>query len=213
MNDSTVKYRYPQARILFFAKTPVLGAVKTRLQPVLGETGAMKLHQRLIRFGWQQLTQSMMAPVQLWVSAADNNAFFTQLDGVSHIHQQQGQDLGERMHHATTQALAEAEFVVVVGADCPAVDGPYVAQALALLASGVPVVLGPAEDGGYVLIGLRRATAAAFRNIAWGQSQVMQKTRERLQAADVCWRELPLKWDVDRPEDLARLESVPGWAS
>ncbi|MBC53712.1 MAG: flagellar biosynthesis protein FlgB [Gammaproteobacteria bacterium] len=204
-------YRYPQARILFFAKTPVAGQVKTRLQPVLGAAGALQLHQQLIRYGWQQLSRAAQAPLQLWASATGSEDFFRQLEGVSRIHLQHGRDLGERMHNATREALADAEFVVVIGADCPSVDGPYVAQALALLAAGKPVVLGPADDGGYVLIGLRAATAAVFANIDWGQPKVLQQTRDRLRQAGVPWHELPRKWDVDRPEDLARLASLPGW--
>lgn len=204
-------YRYPQARILFFAKTPVAGQVKTRLQPALGKAGALQLHRQLIRFGWQQLSRSAQAPLQLWASASGGEDFFRELDGVSHVYQQYGRDLGERMHNATVDALTEADFVVVVGADCPSVDGNYVAQALALLAAGVPVVLGPADDGGYVLIGLRAATAPAFADIDWGQPQVLQQTRQRLQSAGLRWQELSPKWDVDRPEDLARLASLPGW--
>lgn len=204
-------HRYPQGRILFFAKTPVAGRVKTRLQPVLGEEGALALHRRLIRFGWQQLQCSAQAPMQLWASAEGGQDFFSQLAGVQHIHQQVGGDLGARMHHATQAALADAEFVVVVGADCPSVDGAYVAQALSLLAAGEPVVLGPAEDGGYVLVGLRAPTPAVFHDISWGQPQVMAQTRQRLRQAGITWRELPLRWDVDRPEDLARLEALPGW--
>lgn len=206
-----MRYQYPQARILFFAKTPVAGQVKTRLQPLLGEAGALQLHRQLISYGWQQLRRSAQAPLQLWASAAGSEDFFRQLEGMSHIHLQHGRDLGERMHTATCKALADAEFVVVVGADCPSVDGPYVAQAMALLAAGEPVVLGPADDGGYVLIGLRAATAAAFADIDWGQSRVLQQTRDRLRQAGVSWRELPLKWDVDRPEDLPRLASLPDW--
>ncbi|MEX0739730.1 MAG: TIGR04282 family arsenosugar biosynthesis glycosyltransferase [Pseudohongiella sp.] len=204
-------YRYPQARILFFAKTPVAGQVKTRLQPVLGEAGALQLHQQLMRYGWQQLQRAAQAPLQLWASSHGGEDFFRQLEGVPHIHRQRGHDLGERMHNATCDALADAEFVVVVGADCPSVDGAYVAQALALLAAGTPVVLGPAEDGGYVLIGLREPMPAVFGDIRWGQASVMQQTRERLRAAGIGWRELTVKWDVDRPEDLVRLDSLPGW--
>jgi glycosyltransferase A (GT-A) superfamily protein (DUF2064 family) len=101
--------------------------------------------------------------------------------------------------------------VVVVGADCPSVDGNYGAQALARLAAGEQVVLGPADDGGYVLIGLRAPTPAVFDNIDWGQAGVMSQTRERLRAAGMDWYELEPKWDVDRPEDLARLALLSDW--
>lgn len=187
------------------------GQVKTRLQPALGEAGALQLHRQLIRFGWQQLAHSAQAPLQLWVSASGSEDFFRQLEGRPRIHQQLGQHLGERMHHATCAALDDAEYVIVVGADCASVDGDYVAQALARLAAGERVVLGPADDGGYVLIGLRAPTPAVFDNIDWGQAQVMSQTRERLQAAGIDWHELPPKWDVDRPEDLARLALLPDW--
>ena len=207
-------FRYPQARILFFAKAPIAGQVKTRLQPLLGEAGALALHQKLIRFGWQQLAQAALAPMQLWVSAhgksGEDNFFAAMADGLK-LQYQSGRDLGERMHNATVNALRDADYVVVVGADCPSVDSVYVEQALTLLAAGESVVLGPAEDGGYVLIGLRSPTAPVFRDIDWGQSCVMQQTRERLQAAGISWRELAEKWDVDRPEDLVRLDSLPGW--
>jgi rSAM/selenodomain-associated transferase 1 len=204
-------YCYPQARILFFARTPMAGQVKTRLQPALGEAGALHLHRQLIRFGWQQLARSAQAPLQLWVSASGGEDFFRQLEGKPQIHQQLGRHLGERMHNATRYALDVAEFVIVVGADCPSVDGDYVAQALARLAAGERVVLGPADDGGYVLIGLRAPTPAVFDNIDWGRARVMSQTRERLRAADTTWHELPPKWDVDRPEDLARLALLPDW--
>ena len=70
-----------------------------------------------------------------------------------------------------------------------------------------PIHVIPAEDGGYVLIGLARPVASLFHDIAWGSDRVMAQSRERLRAAGVRWRELAPSWDVDRPEDLARLRA------
>ena len=68
----------------------------------------------------------------------------------------------------------------------------------------------PAEDGGYVLVGLARPVAPLFEGIVWGGSTVMAQTRERLAASRLAWKELATLWDVDRPEDVARLERA-GW--
>lgn len=207
-------FAWPQARILFFAKAAVAGQVKTRMHPVLGAEGALALHNNLIRYGWQQLAAARLAPMELWLAGSKPGADESAVDvcGPQQIHNQQGADLGARMQNAARSALGRAQFVIIVGADCPSVDAAYVRQALSALASGVPVVLGPAEDGGYVLVGMSRVHETMFTNIAWGKPEVMAQTRDRLQEAGVSWQELSLKWDVDRPEDLARLETLPGWA-
>jgi rSAM/selenodomain-associated transferase 1 len=100
------------------------------------------------------------------------------------------------------------ESVVIIGTDCPAVTERYLDQALLALESGVDVVLGPAEDGGYVLVGMQRPITAVFEDIPWGTDQVMHRTLETLKAKELTYRLLDTLWDVDRPEDLARLQSL-----
>jgi glycosyltransferase A (GT-A) superfamily protein (DUF2064 family) len=95
--------------------------------------------------------------------------------------------------------------VLLIGTDCPALDVAALRAAAAALEAGDDAVLVPAEDGGYVLVGLARPVAALFDRIAWGSDRVMRESRERLRAAGLRWRELAPSWDVDRPEDLARL--------
>ena len=114
-------------------------------------------------------------------------------------------DLGDRMHAAFRRALAGAPAAIVVGCDCPALTPDHLREAAAALAGGADAVLAPAEDGGYVLIGLTRVTQRLFNGIRWGESTVMADTRDRLAALGWRWRELETLWDVDRPEDLARL--------
>lgn len=222
----TVAFTFPDARILLFAKTPQKGQVKTRLQPVLGEQGALDLHTALIRFCWQQLVAGSVAEPELWMSDFKDPDFPKQLSAPYACYRQQGENLGDRMYHAMTRALQRAAKVLIVGADCPAVNADYLSLALGKLSEGVPIVLGPAEDGGYVLVGMNRPHLflphlslpnlsppypSLFRDIAWGTDQVMAQTRIKLQESATEWFELPTCWDVDRPEDLVRLAHLQGW--
>jgi glycosyltransferase A (GT-A) superfamily protein (DUF2064 family) len=99
----------------------------------------------------------------------------------------------------------------LVGSDCPVLTAEYLRDAAAALAGGNDAVFGPAEDGGYLLIGLaRKPSAQLFEGIAWGTATVMQETRKRLARFDWRWHELTTLWDVDRPEDLLRLRELRG---
>ena len=100
--------------------------------------------------------------------------------------------------------LLESGPVVLVGSDCPSVGIADLRAAAASLATHEAVVQ-PAEDGGYVLVGLSRPIAGLFEGIRWGEASVMRETRLRLRQSGVAWRELPVRWDVDRPEDYRRL--------
>lgn len=203
-------------RLLLFAKVPERGNVKTRIQPLLGEDGAMDLHQRLIRYTWKRLSASQgtlgIRP-ELWASGVGGDTFFAALKPTPYLAIQTGQDLGERMWSAASHALATAQYVVIVGADCPSVDLAYVQEAVTALKRGVPVVLGPAIDGGYVLLGVRKPLVPEmFSDIPWGTDQVLKQTRSRLREQGIGWQELSPRWDVDRPEDLKRLAELPRWA-
>jgi uncharacterized protein len=199
-------------RLLLFARSPVLGRVKTRLESVHGAASALAIHQDLIRFCWRQLTQSGLGAVELWISEAGQEVFFGGFSAAEQRYLQQGEDLGERMHFAVCSALSRGSTVLISGADCPAVDAAYLESAIRCLDEGADVVLGPAEDGGYVLVGMREPHQAMFEGIAWGTDQVMVQTQQRLRDAGVRWQELELCWDVDRPEDLRRLHKLPGWS-
>lgn len=202
--------QYPQGRILIFAKAPVPGYAKTRLIPALGEQGAADLHAKLIRKTVDMAVESGLARVQLWISDVDGQALFDEYRSVVNdgIHIQSGKDLGARMDNAFIQTLGDSDFAVLIGSDCPAMERDYLENACAALAAGSDAVLGPAEDGGYVLIGLRRCDSYLFKNVTWGAADVMARTRERLD--DMGWNrvELSTLWDVDYPEDLKRLTAL-----
>jgi len=201
--------KYPNARIVQFAKIPIAGHVKTRLIPALGEEGALQLHQQLVRHTWRSLNTAQLARVELWRDQNIASSFFDDLSPpVNSGHVQQGADLGERMASAVVTVLERCDAVLIVGSDCPQLDAAYIESALQALYESSEVVLGPASDGGYVLIGMRRAVSQLFVDIDWGSDRVLGQTRCRLQALECSWHELSERWDVDRPEDLQQLQAL-----
>jgi hypothetical protein len=185
-----------RTRIVVFAREPRAGRVKTRLIPLLGEAAAARLHARLVRQTLATAQAARLGGVELWTTR-----------------RQRGADLGARMLHAFRQGLRRAERVILIGADCPALQVRDLRRAAHWLAGGADAVFAPAEDGGYALIALRRVSPRLFEEIEWGGAQVMAQTRSRLRALGWRWRELPEVWDVDRPEDVGRLAGLrPGRA-
>jgi len=192
--------------ILVFAKAPVPGEVKTRLVPALGAAGAAELHERLVDRTLATAAAAATGPVELCCApdaAHPALAALARAHGATLAGQGPG-DLGDRMHAAFRRSLAGAPAAIVIGCDCPALAPRHLREAAAALAGGHDAVIAPAEDGGYVLIGLRRAERSLFDGIGWGGAAVVAETRERLAALGWRWRELETLWDLDRPEDLAR---------
>jgi rSAM/selenodomain-associated transferase 1 len=198
---------------MVFAKAPTPGRVKTRLVSALGERAAADLHRQLAERALCTAVAAGLGQVELWCTPGTNDVFFAacaKQHGIGLRAQGDG-DLGMRMARALELALAGGSSGLLIGSDCPALTPEYLREAEAALAEGNDAVVGPAEDGGYVLIGLARSPAAPlFENIAWGAATVMQDTRTRLARLSWRWRELATLWDVDRPEDLPRLRALCG---
>ena len=184
--------------IIIFAKAPVPGAAKTRLIPALGEWGAARLHARLVRHALRTALAARCGPVEVHGTA--RHSFFRSLSTPFRL--QRGRDLGERMHHA----LSRNPGAILIGTDCPELTPADLRRAARWLRAGYDVVLAPAEDGGYALIGARHVSTEMFRNMAWGTSNVFEETVKRL--SGYRWRALRTVWDVDRPEDLPRLRAL-----
>jgi hypothetical protein len=204
--------RFPDARILIFAKAPVPGKVKTRLIPRLGAAGASALYERLLRRVAREVATAGLAGVDCWCAPDSRHAIFAELhvELGFRLREQRGEDLGERMRHAAERTLESAASLVLIGGDCPVLKAEHVARSLHWLERGCDAVLGPAEDGGYVLLGLRRSDPRLFAGLPWGTSEVLEMTRQRLRQLGLEWRELEPLWDLDRVEDLERLERVSG---
>ena len=176
------------------------GRAKTRLVPALGPWGAARLQARLTA---RTLQVASAFPVQL--HGTSQHSYFRSLAAPFVL--QRGGDLGARMHHAVVRALRRHGAAIVVGTDCPVLTARDLQRAAALLHSH-DVVLAPAEDGGYALIGLRKPCAALFEGIEWGSASVLPETISRLRKKGLKWKAMRTVWDVDRPEDLARLRSL-----
>ncbi|MDH5324978.1 MAG: TIGR04282 family arsenosugar biosynthesis glycosyltransferase [Gammaproteobacteria bacterium] len=197
----------PDTVVIVFAKAPQPGKVKTRLIPSFGARNAAQIHTALVEHTLSHLHRDCSIPVQLWCAPDSNHDFFKQchLRWPVSLHRQQGQDLGQRMQHALSQALQHYPNAIIVGTDCPAMDAELVQHAARCLQQGCDAVLAPADDGGYVLLGVRQVHPALFQDIAWGTDSVLQSTEKRLIQLGWHWQRLTECWDVDRPEDVTRL--------
>ncbi|MEJ2621443.1 MAG: TIGR04282 family arsenosugar biosynthesis glycosyltransferase [Candidatus Thiodiazotropha sp.] len=195
--------------VLVFSKLPEAGRVKTRLIPALGAVGAAKLYARLLerQLGW--LTAEAGYPVLLWLTPSMDHPLIQQWakSPTLSLFLQQGGDLGQRMMYAARSALQHYQQVVLLGVDCPALTPRHLQQAFAWLES-CDAVLGPARDGGYVLLGLKSAPECLFKDHRWGQADVAETTRLAMRQLRWDWRELPLLWDLDRAEDLEQLHTL-----
>lgn len=203
-------YKYPNSVLMIFCKAPVPGQVKTRLMPELTAEQAAELHIELSMETLQRATLSNLCPVQLWCSPTTDHTFFATAAATYRItlQQQQGADLGERMHHAFCSALAGYSHALLMGCDCPSLTEQDLEQALTALNQKNEVVLAPAEDGGYVLIGLNRPHTELFDNMPWGTAQVLGQTRNRIEHYKLRHHELSEQWDLDTPEDLERYRAL-----
>ncbi len=197
------------SEIAIFAKVPQAGAVKTRLIPALGAAGAAALHARLIdRTVATARAAGSAGDVEpcLWLAGAIET--FVAPAGVRR-EIQHGADLGARMHHAFLVTLARARACVLIGTDCPALQPMHLRRALEELEEH-DVVVGPAEDGGYVLIALKSPQPQLFEDMEWGGPTVLAATRARIDAAGLRAAYLPTLPDLDTPADLERAR-CEGW--
>ena len=191
--------------IAILAKAPIPGLTKTRLIPRLGADGAATLQDWLLRRTVTTALDAAVGPVTLWCSPDTSHPAFVELGAGGRIglRQQIAGDLGDRMHQAVVESPATIG-TLVIGTDCPALDPTHLQQAAAALVIHQAVVT-PAEDGGYVLIGMRQAETRLFADVTWSSDQVMAQTRARLHAIGWRWQEFAPLWDVNRNEDLDRL--------
>ena len=192
-----------RALVIVFARAPRAGQAKTRLVPRLGAAGAARLQARLTSAALRTALEARCGPVELHLTT--RHSLFP---GTQSLRVQRGADLGARMHRALAQGLRRHGAAILIGTDCPALRPPDLRRAARLLAGGCDVVLAPAEDGGYALIGARRVSPQLFQGIPWGGATVYTETLRRLARLGYRSRSLRMLWDVDRPEDLERLRSL-----
>lgn len=183
-------------RVILFTRYPEPGRAKTRLIPALGAEGAAKLHRRLTERTLAQIRRSDL-PFEVRITGGSPARFAEWLGDVPMADQGEG-DLGERLQRAAPPYPA-----IFIGADAPDLEASHLTAAAAALRSH-DAVLGPAEDGGYWLLGLARPIDRVFHDVPWGTEQVLATTLSRFRAAAVEPAMMPTLADLDRPEDLPR---------
>jgi rSAM/selenodomain-associated transferase 2/rSAM/selenodomain-associated transferase 1 len=202
---------YLSDHLLIFARLPKAGANKTRLIPALGAENATLVYRHLVDRTLSQARQlaseraCQTAVCYTGGSACEVRAEFG--DDLMYC-EQEGQSLGDRLQLATKSAFeAGAKRVVVIGTDCPSLTSGDLRTAFDQLEAH-DIVIGPAQDGGYYLIGLNAERASLFADIDWSTSQVLEQTLHQTRALGLRVHQLRMLPDVDYPEDLLPLRRV-----
>lgn len=173
--------------------------------PDLSAEQARDVHIELSQGTLQLVSAPQLCSVQLWCSPDTSHSFFQSCRDNYRVslHQQQGQNLGERMHHAITDALILYSNVLLLGCDCPSLIADDIEHAISHLKHN-DIVLAPAEDGGYVMIGMKKSNPDVFSNMAWGNNTVLSTTRKRIKEQGLSFTEINTQWDVDTIVDYQR---------
>lgn len=192
-------------KLLIFTRSPVLGEVKTRLQPDYSQEQSLTVHKNLLLNTLAHTKKLDGIDVELCCTPDRTTMFFLNCENNFPIElsNQYGADLGEKMAFSFSVALQTYENVVVIGTDCPDIDADYISRAFSELSVN-DAVIGPAIDGGYVLLGLRKFSTEIFQGIVWGSGTVFIQTENALNDLSWSYKELDIMHDVDRPEDLQR---------
>ena len=183
-----------------FVKTPIIGEVKTRLIPLLGPQGAYEL-QRELTYRLVYSLKKSGADLELWTDKDTSDPFLGGL-GVP-LKKQSGENLGIKMANALVAGLKEYKKVALVGADLPELDQFYLADVCEKL-ENFPIVVGPATDGGFGVIGVKEFDTSIFDGLRWGGSEVFRDLANNILKAGLSYYAAPTLWDIDLPDDYQR---------
>lgn len=203
----------PAAHLLVFAREPELGRVKTRLAAGIGAEAALAVYRELLALTAAAVTAAQV-PATVWLAEAPAEADPTQprpeWPGLPWRVQPAAGALGERMAQAFGEAFAAgAGRVVIIGTDCPGLSAELLRQAFDQLLSH-ELVVGPADDGGYYLLGMNKLHAELFTNKAWSTATVLPDTLADAARLGLRVAHLPTLHDVDSAQDLATWRGRPG---
>jgi hypothetical protein len=189
--------------VLVFQKNAILGKVKTRLASGMGELRALEIYRHLIQLTYSALED---VPVPVWTYFSDYIPESTH-PSVEKSLVQEGQDLGERMANAFARSFESGmEKVVLIGTDCPTLQSNHLNEAFEAL-NHSDLVVGPATDGGYYLIGMNRRADYLFEGITWSTSQVLSQTLNVASQHGLTTTLLHEQDDIDTQEDWQRYSS------
>jgi len=210
------------ALLIIFAKEPTPGQVKTRLSPPLSPEGVAQLYHSFLLDILEEMKQVPEVRLALAFSPAEAQGFFRSLAPPgTNLFPQAGMDLGERMARAFAHSFKTGFSPILLrGSDTPDLPAALVSEARQVLASGkAQVVLGPATDGGYYLVGLTEPQPASFQGPTWSSSTVLSSTLKAARQQGLMVHLLPAWTDIDTYDDLlaflhrARPAPQPGWRS
>lgn len=196
--------------LVIFSKNPVPGEVKTRLARSVGKEKAFEIYEALRSITSEAVSTVRAKRVVCFSGFIPQSDLFLSID--TEVRLQHGNNLGERMHNAISEGFSSgARHVVLIGTDCPDISGSVIEQAFSLLESN-DAVLGPARDGGFYLIGLKRSSPELFLNRIWSTSGVLGETIRILDHTGTSYGLLPELQDIDTFEDLQqsrfRMENI-----
>ena len=192
--------------IILFARDPILGQVKTRLNSFLDKETILKLYICFLEDSLVKIQDVGNSDCFVAISPGDNSNFFNQKrsSGIN-LFSQQGEDLGEKMRKAFVDRFSEGYTrVAIIGSDSPSLPVSYIRRALN---SEKDLVLGPSIDGGFYLIAMKEKVSEVFKSVSWGTDKVLDETLQIIKDDGISFDLLPLWYDIDIPEDLKFLKT------
>jgi len=192
--------------VALLCKAPIPGFAKTRLIPHLGEVDTVHFQEEMILQAVITALDASVGPVELWCDPDESHPFFGKIMKKYPVRltSQPPGDLGTRLHTCASVALLAADTVILMSTDCPVMPTYYLEEAAAALSRGCDVVLGPSEDGCYVLLGLKHANEELFSGMPWGTSLVLSETCARIKQHGWSNHILATLWDVNTPAAYQR---------
>jgi rSAM/selenodomain-associated transferase 1 len=192
--------------IIVFIKNPVLGKVKTRLAKSIGDEQALHVYTLLLDHTNKIVKRVNAEKAVFYSDFVDENDVWRRDCFIQLI--QKGQDIGERMSNAFLKTFKMAyKNVVLIGSDCFELDASILNEAFHLLKEN-EVVLGPAKDGGYYLIGMRNYYKQLFENKQWSTENVLLDTLLDLSKLNISYKLLPTLSDIDEEKDLVNYKNI-----
>lgn len=186
--------------LIIFVKNPVLGKVKTRLAKTVGAEKALFIYKALLTHTKEISLSVEAAKAVFYSDLIDEQDLWCA--SIFEKYKQEGNDLGERMYHAFELGFSKGyQHIVIIGSDCLDLSSNLIDEAFENLANH-DFVIGPAKDGGYYLLGMKKLCKDVFEHKNWSTSTVLQETMKDLEALNATCYYLPVLSDIDEENDL-----------
>jgi rSAM/selenodomain-associated transferase 1 len=190
--------------LIVFAKNPIKGKVKTRLAKTIGDEEALQVYNKLLSYTLIQCKKLTNCSKHIYYSTDLINIHTD--DFIKNKKLQKGNSLGEKMKNAFEKSFEKKyEKIILIGSDCPEIKAKHIEQAFDALESN-RVVLGPATDGGYYLIGMQLFLTQLFENMPWSTNLLIDKTKKVLENEKISYKMLEILSDIDTTNDAKRFK-------